>query len=394
MRNKHKAKKLAIRISAMGLAVVMVISLIGTLSLDANAALSLEGIEEIKRDGRMTILEIVPEEHSGSIGYYVGGQEPTANWYNEVGKKAGKEESASERKTYADTLFAKLQSQNLSLMSEGTATAADAYPLTYKGEYVERKPWELGEDTSNVNYTLVRLAEAEEQSVKGSFSGPTQNGDYVKSAAYECVCGDSNKDTAEYIENVATYVFGKDDGAHYYHVDFQQVFLYEHPNDIPAGVDANITFCIPEELDKNPNIAVYTKETINGLPVYKHEVTLTKDGGFRVDSDINKAYGYYIAKPDYTTISEAPEPVIEIKVPTVKEGANAGKVDLEAIAGQTIYEHDSVNNVYKVATFSATDTPDPNKKYYAQDIILPVSDLEQFKDQPRYVVDNITYHLI
>ena len=165
MRNNHKAKKLAMRVSAMGLVLVMVISLIGTLSLDANAALSLEGIEEIKKDGHMTILEIVPEEHSGSIGYYVGGQEPTANWYNEVGKKSGKEESADERKTHADNLFAKLQSQNLSLMSTATTAADDAYPLTFKGLYTEYKPWEDTSDVKPEDLTIVSLATTEEQRV-------------------------------------------------------------------------------------------------------------------------------------------------------------------------------------------------------------------------------------
>jgi hypothetical protein len=47
----------------------------------AEAAMSLPGIEQIKHSGStFNILEIVPQAGSGSIGWYVDGQEPGANW--------------------------------------------------------------------------------------------------------------------------------------------------------------------------------------------------------------------------------------------------------------------------------------------------------------------------
>jgi hypothetical protein len=247
----------------MGLALVMVISLIGTLSLDAEAALSLEGIEEIKKDGHMIILEIVPKEHRGSIGYYVGGQEPTANWYNEVGK----ENSASEREKYANKLFANLQSAQL-MNDPGddtnhgrdygmdAETVVKTYPLTYKGKYQEFKPWEVTSKVDSEDLTLVSLATVEEQLVKGKFGDPTENGDYVKTDNYECVCdpksnADEDKPKAEYIENVAAYTFGEEDGAHYYHVHFQQVFLYEQESGEPSTTKDGIEYiCIENHLDQ------------------------------------------------------------------------------------------------------------------------------------------------
>ena len=180
MRNNHKAKKIAMRIAAMGLTVVMVISLIGSLSFDASAVVSLSGIEKIKNTGHLSVLEIVPRADSGSIGYYVAGQEPTRNWYTQVSNIVGEEA----RFNYAKTLFENLQGRGL-LSVEATASY-DAYPLSYKGPYVEYKPWNIPANVDVNTLTVLRLAQSEEQNVKGEIRecGEGESGDYILDNTY------------------------------------------------------------------------------------------------------------------------------------------------------------------------------------------------------------------
>ncbi len=69
MHNKNKKFKFNI---------MRIIAIICTIALFSNSvfALSLNGVESAKADGNFTVLEIVPQAGSGSIGYYVSGAEP------------------------------------------------------------------------------------------------------------------------------------------------------------------------------------------------------------------------------------------------------------------------------------------------------------------------------
>ena len=367
MRNNYKAKKLAIRISAMALALVMVISLIGTLSLDANAALSLSGIEKIKNTGHLSILEIVPKSGSGSIGYYVGDQEPTSNWYSQVGNIVGYEA----RKTYADKLFTDLK--NRGLMSPDATTTYDTYPLTYKGQYTEYKPWNIPENVDISTLTAVKLAQSEEQNVKGKIE-QCQNGetgDYVLDNTY--VYDTSGSAAVKYIENARYYEYKQRlvdtsaETAYYYHVDFEQICFTDDPTPGPGEVN------VEDYLEIHKEVPLYTKATLSGLPYYVYVDTLSEDGDFTIDIEINNARGYYIAKPDYTTISTTRELVVPITVPTIAEGADKGKVD-PTFVGKTLYVVDeTTEDSYKAVTVTANFIPYPNAapaenpQYYTQD---------------------------
>lgn len=391
MRNNHKAKKLAMRVAAMGLALVMVISLVDTMSLNASAAVSLRGIEKIKNTGFLSILEIVPVADSGSIGYYVGGQEPTANWYNDVGNIEGSEA----RKAHADALIGTPQKgdtpqkvgklQAAGLMSSpdiDASTAATNYPLTYKGEYVEYKPWDTPDGVDIKSLPAVKLAKTESQIVKGNIQPCTNGtgGDYTKYYNYQF---DTSPD-AKFIENAAYYEYAQRlvDTAYYYHVDFEQVHFIDGQ---PAEGSTDIN--IDKYLEIHKEVPLYTQAFLDGLPYYVYEGTLKEGGSYKVDIEINNKYGYYIAIPDYTTISNERTLLGEAVIPTDAQGV----VDLEAIAGQTIYEADATNGGYTIAKFSATDKPyaDSSKQYYAQCAILPITDFSKFAGKTIYEPDTI-----
>ena len=355
MRNNHKAKKLTMRISAMGLALVMVISLIGTLSTDAGAVVSLSGIEKIKNTGHLSILEIVPKADSGSIGYYVGGQEPTRNWYSQVANTVGMQA----RTTYANTLFTNLQ--NRGLMSTETTAVYDAYPLTYKGPYQEYKPWEIPSTVKPEDLTVLNLAQAEEQTVKGSFS-ENANGDYILDNTYVY----DTSSSAEYIENAIRYAYGQRldvTEAYYYHVDFEVIRFTDDPTPAPGEVN------VDAYLASHPEVPLYTLSTASGLPYYLYAGTLKENGDFTIDIEINAASGYFIAKPDYTTISTTREAVLPITVPTGADGV----VD-PTFVGRTLYvEDETTEGSYTAVEVKADFKPYPNAapavnpQYYTQD---------------------------
>ena len=81
MKKKVRRGNLAIRAIAIVVTLSMVVSLMTVLGGEASAAPSLDGIEEIRDNRSLSILEIIPKEGTGSIGYYVAGREPIANWH-------------------------------------------------------------------------------------------------------------------------------------------------------------------------------------------------------------------------------------------------------------------------------------------------------------------------
>jgi len=113
MKHKHSLLKKIISL-VLSFAVVLPASLalIGN-SGSARAVTSLPYIEELKQSGSVfNILEIVPEAGQGSIGYYIDGQEPCANWAKNASKSVNAN-SPSARKTYVENLFAGLTNAGL-----------------------------------------------------------------------------------------------------------------------------------------------------------------------------------------------------------------------------------------------------------------------------------------
>ena len=133
------------------------------------AITSLPHIEEIvSNSGSFNILEIVPKDGSGSIGYYAAGQEPLKDFYDLL---AGKTDQNS-RAQAAHKVFTDLQ--NRGLLGDGTDT-----PLKRSGdEYMEKKPWELssGESSAMTKLTLKTPAQA---TATGTFQNSSA-GDYDK----------------------------------------------------------------------------------------------------------------------------------------------------------------------------------------------------------------------
>jgi hypothetical protein len=176
-----KLKKMA----AMLLCLAMVFSLFFFLPDSvqrAEAVTSLPGIEEIKHSaGTFSILEIVPQAGSGSIGWYVDGQEPGVNWVREnlasLTSKDAREAAA------ADYLS--------SLQTAGLLGAADATPLRKTGDYREYAPWERD---AGISYKTLVLDHTEERSVTGTFSSASGAIEYRANNSYSIHPGGAGGD--------------------------------------------------------------------------------------------------------------------------------------------------------------------------------------------------------
>jgi hypothetical protein len=166
------------RFIAIALAAVTVCGIVTVLLLSmrkAYAVTSLPHIEAIVSNmenaaDTYDILEIVPQQGAGSIGYYIAGQEPTADWTSKLAAKP----TEAERKAYADALMKNLTDSGL--MGDKSDTP-DQAPLTSAGEYQEVYPWERA---STTQYTALPLANPEViNNVTGDMVEDTGNGDYT-----------------------------------------------------------------------------------------------------------------------------------------------------------------------------------------------------------------------
>ena len=269
MRNKQKNNSLTKRFAALGLTLAMIIPMVGYLGINADAATtSLTGIENLKNTKRhLNILEIVPQENTGSVGYYVDGEEPISNWLETMAATVG----TDPRETYANnTLFKNLQDRGL-MGNDGSV-----YPLTLQEAYNEIMPWEVDQDDyadfESGRLKTLTLAQVEEQKVKGTIE-KNENGDYIYEPSYVFVPDGSG---ATLVENAVRYVYGKPvlgagQTAYYYHVLFERAII----------TDANI-----ETSFLNVPLYVLVQET-GMLPHYEYAGTLTEGGSFKIDDKIN-----------------------------------------------------------------------------------------------------------
>lgn len=229
-------RKLRHRISA---AVCLLLAGTVCLTSSAGSALaltSLPHIEEIvssvSKSGSFNILEIVPEAGTGSIGYYVSGQEPLQDLSSLL---SGKNDQ-SERSSAAGEVLADLE--NRQLLGSGTDT-----PLTVNGTgYTEKKPWEMtsGDDSS---MTELPLTNAEQAEVNGTFQS-SDSGDYDKLMQLK---SDGTGDQVQKIDSFQ-YVGSKPDPS-------QETCYYYSPTFIPVASEATLA----------DGTAVYTNTANDGV---------------------------------------------------------------------------------------------------------------------------------
>ena len=253
---------------------ILVLSLCLSLSnKSAHAVTSLPYIEQLKSSLSMqgnsfVILEIVPDDGStnaaqftgsGSIGYYIDGSEPCADWLDAVKALSGK----SARANYANTLFSQLESAQL-------LSDTDATPLTLTANYDEAYPWETDKLSGK---TAVTLDTPDENiPVRGTFSPKPAGGDYE--AIWEYPLNDTNgdgtgdigigNDGVNYIQDVSILTYGiSGDNYEYYYLNPQ--FEIVTAKQLVSGGDT------PDD----PSDDVYEYVSLkNGTVIYKDAYTL------------------------------------------------------------------------------------------------------------------------
>ena len=189
----------------------------------ALAVTSLPHIESLVSSLKATqsnfvILEIVPEPGSGSIGYYIDGQEPCADWTEELAVLSG----PTARRSYADALFSRLET--LQLLSDTTAT-----PLTSAGDYTESFVWE---NTDGMTELSLYTPEAEED-VPGTFTEVP--GGYKALWQYNLI--DENGDgvgeqTGEHVQKISQFSYGGE-ADYYYDPVFEAINDPDDPDTLP-----------------------------------------------------------------------------------------------------------------------------------------------------------------
>lgn len=172
----------------------------------AEASTSLPGIEEIKQTSdTFKILEIVPQAGSGSIGWYVAGQEPGANWAQDRLASL----PSSDRTSTANAYLTSLETDGL-LGAAGT-------PLFKTGDYVEYTPWAVPSGATNLK-TLNLSSEEVYHNVPGSFTEATVGGEYRADNSYSVHSGGVGGDYDQDITGLTLLSGSIDDGnTHYYY---------------------------------------------------------------------------------------------------------------------------------------------------------------------------------
>ena len=262
MRKKLNIKKRALQVVALVVTCSLVVSLASFLGVSASAAVSLGGIEDIKGDQELSILEIVPEAGTGSIGYYIAQQEPTA-WLTKLGEMEG---GATKRAEYAAKLLVDLG--NVGLLGTGD------YPLTKGADYAEYLPWNK---PSSGSFSEVKLKSTESVTRTGKFEAAT-SGDYVVEHSFTFVGAGGT-----HVENPLYYVYGeRGNGTEqtcYYQVMFIPVGKLTTENEAAALV----------------GVPLYVEDSIVPGYSYKYAGTLGDGSGFAIEDTVNNGSGYYRA---------------------------------------------------------------------------------------------------
>lgn len=224
-------KKIALRLGCALLAIVLAAALLPQLGTKANAATSLKHIEEIKKTYKtLQILELVPQTGTGSIGYYIAGQEPTANWRSEVSKLGtvtDAEGNVTKTGTQARTEYVGALVNSLRARGLLNTDASDSgnYPLSYTAAYAELYPWsgsvpegyvqlQLKDASDNTRYEAATVkGEFTYSAGTGTFSAvngsaifkPGKNGSYDQNVDYFLYGQPESGDTATYYYYAPTF---------------------------------------------------------------------------------------------------------------------------------------------------------------------------------------------
>lgn len=226
------------------LSIVMILSLCATLSTSSMAneeadenidTPSMPGIEKLKssQGGAFKILEIVPDENEGSIGYYIDSYEPCANWAEEVAFKSTPEE----RVNYINGdngLYEELTSKGL-LGSNNTT------PLEFDGKYSEVFPWQ-----EHSTYKKLTLNHDEEKSnVKGKITVANVNGNYEQIGIYSIPNNPDERTHIQIINQLEYNTTGtnedKTDNVFWYHPTFVEIPAFTSSGEEPV-TDGDIIY--------------------------------------------------------------------------------------------------------------------------------------------------------
>lgn len=187
MKNSASTRSRRVRAICLALGTVLLMGFVAP-PLTSQAALSLPHIQTILNTGGVfNILEILPDERTGSLGYYVAGQEPVRGWKDELAKLSG----SAARRARAAEIFDGLTASGI--LSSGTTT-----PLTLTASYDEKKPWE----TADAAYEPLTLNTEEQAVVRGTMT-PAANGAYNERYEYRL-----NKSGAESnVQNIIKFEY-------------------------------------------------------------------------------------------------------------------------------------------------------------------------------------------
>lgn len=292
---KAKLKKNLHTILTIAVAASLLFALIAASVRTAYAVPSLPHIVEItsalKTGASFNILEIVPQEGAGSVGYYIAGQEPTAGWQEKLSRLTTAQERLNNMNGTGGVLTGL---KNAGLMSASPDSVANAaYPLHNAGEYQEAYPWSR---TSAMSKTLKLLdadgkSRTEEADVSGSFEakadGASSAGyDYSQQTSYAL------SDSGSYLQRISRFEPADAEpeiGAQYF---------YYNPTFLPLSLDAAQT------LPDAENVAVYVKDKKeDGTPYYRYDCQLSDDL-----ADDGKTEYFYLANPqDCGNPSQTPD---------------------------------------------------------------------------------------
>lgn len=290
-----KLKKNLHTILTIAVAASLLFALIAASVRTAYAVPSLPHIVEItsalKTGASFNILEIVPQEGAGSVGYYIAGQEPTAGWQEKLSRLTTAQKRLNDMNGTGGVLTGL---KNAGLMSASPDSVANAaYPLHNAGEYQEAYPWSR---TSAMSKTLKLLdadgkSRTEEADVSGSFEakadGASSAGyDYSQQTSYAL------SDSGSYLQRISRFEPADAEpeiGAQYF---------YYNPTFSPLSLDAAQT------LPDAENVAVYVKDKKeDGTPYYRYDCQLSDDL-----ADDGKTEYFYLANPqDCGNPSQTPD---------------------------------------------------------------------------------------
>ena len=190
---------------AAGTPVLLLTGLIGT-KASATSLPYIESIVSGLEGGSKSfhILEIVPQAGTGSIGYYVAGQEPSSGWGQTLGAiTKGSPDSGGAYASAAAERTQKMNNEILAgLSAAGLLGTGGTTPLKSTGSYGEVLPWARA---SGTGYNALQLNHRERDTVSGTFTkkaeGSASSGfDYTQQTTYTIVTGGS------YIQNISQFI--------------------------------------------------------------------------------------------------------------------------------------------------------------------------------------------